>query len=318
MNEFYCPLYNLNLDDNIKFTNDELEISTDLNINIVSKEILPDLSTIKDELSIKDLAYIVLNVKYWLRIDTNFNNVEIQIIVNIFQLASWIVKPTELQIWFISNFAKDDLNESNFLKLKKIEYIPKHVEPCFHNEDVTKLKRMFPILLKLYKKSPIFYTAIGLNFQGCVAFHWEAAYVLYTTTFECLLRHKAHICKILQEKLEWGLTKELSWAYAILTETENEKRQEAFDDFRDIYKIRSDIVHGKSNKKEYNKEECNKEDPNLKELAKCRDMLRKLWQVILDSPELIEKLSGNDKMRKDYFKRIANGWMPEVKDEKGK
>ncbi len=301
MNEFYCPLVSLILSPDINIKNYELEISKE--VKIVCYERLPSLSVISEELSKTKLNYIKKDVYYWLCLDYNSSE-EIQIIVNIFQLASWIVIPTELQIWFISYISKGESKKPYFIDLRKFEYIPNHVEWCFDKKSVQKLKKIFPVLLEMYKNKPIFYTAIGLNYQGCVAHHWDAAYILYVTTFEALLTHKSN----------WGIKKKLAWAYAILTETEVEERQKAFDDFRDIYKIRSKILHGESF--EYKDEdEDNDGKLYLKDLAKCRDMLRKLWQVILDSKEIIEKLSGDDKVRREYFKKVANGWVPEENEK---
>lgn len=299
MNEFYCPLYNLNLDDDIKFMNDELEISTDLKLKKMNSDILEFLSIVKDELSKNEYEFIIKSITYWLHIETNFNTE----IIYIFQLVSWIVKPTKLRICFLinsANIAEDGLKEDNFSKLKEFIYIPAHVEPCFNNKDITKLKRIFPILLGLYQNKPIFYNAVGLNFQGCVAFHWEAAYILYVTTFEALLTHKS----------KWGIKKMLSWAYAILTETQDVGRQKAFNEFREIYQIRSEILHGESFKDKYKKG-----DINLEELAKCRDMLRKLWLKILYSKDLQKIISKNDRTRRRFFHEMSNGWRPKIELE---
>ena len=96
MNKFYCPLYYLNLDDDIKFMNGELEISTDLKLKIKNNDILNSLSKISDDLSKNERKIIKENVFYWLQIKTNYSTE----IVYIFQLACWIVKPTKLRICF--------------------------------------------------------------------------------------------------------------------------------------------------------------------------------------------------------------------------
>ena len=295
MSEYYCPLVGFKLNWKVDFENNR-EVSND--ITIISKRDLPELSILSDCLTEKVISQYENQVHYWLYLKKKYS--EVEEVINIFQLTLWIIKPTEYHINFISNLAKDNRERKYRYLLSRFIPIFNHFEYEYDSNDLLKLKMFFPILMDLYKEKR-FKNSIVFNFHGCITNSWEAAYILYTTTFESLL----------SEGSRYGIKKKLAWAYAVLTETENEKRQIAFENFRDIYQIRSEILHGESFKDKHGNK-----DINLEKLAKCRDMLRNLWKVILESKEIIEKLSGDDKVRIDYFKEIANGWIPAEKNGK--
>jgi len=306
MNEFYCPLVGFKLNWKVNFENNKLDIIKD--ITIISKNDLPELSILSDCLTREVISQYENQVYYWLYLKNDYD--EIEEIINIFQLVLWIIRPTEYHINFISNLTKDNKKRIYRYLLSRFIPIHNHFEYEYNNNDIEKLKKFLPTMIDLYKKNR-FKNSIVFNYHGCITNFWEAAYIQFSATFESLLNHKSYISKQLINELKWGVKKKLAWAYAILTEANNEKRPLAFDNFRDIYKIRSEILHGESFKEKYNDGNI-----NLHKLAKCRDMLRKLWRVILDSDEIIEILSGSDNVRRDYFKKVANGWMPE--EEKGK
>ena len=305
MNKVYCPVINFKLsrECDIKFK----KLIINENIKIVSKEKVPDLKLLNNYLTDKDIKKYSLTL-YWLSISGDFTNFEIETQIIFFQLALWILIPTKTVIPFMTNF-----NEIYVPLYQRFQHNPEYSMQICDLIIIKEMGKNFSKIYNIYIKYKKVNLAMLYTFDSCLLRNWDASFVLMVTAFESILCHKAHICKLEQKRLNWGLTKKLSWTYAILSENDNSKRQSAFEGFRYVYEIRSDLVHGKTIKNKYKKGNI-----NLKKLAKCRDMLRKLWQVILNSEEIIENLSGNDKMRKDYFKRIANGWMPEVKDEKGK
>ena len=293
MNTFYCPLVTFRLNRQTYKKFEDIVITKD--IRIILNQDLPSLETLNNFL-VQNKIRKYKKVSYWMVIEKSIN--EIEEIINILQLAFWIIEPTELQIHFYSNLNYEHKGRCLF---SRFLYIPKHInyKNEYEYQDIEKLKTYYPAMLRLYENNRI-HNSISFNFHGCITNSWEAAYILFSTTFESLLTHKN----------KWGTTKKLAWAYALLTETENENRQIAFENFRDIYNIRSEILHGESFNDKYKKS-----DVNLEELAKCRDMLRKLWQVILDSKETIEKLKLNDAKRRKYFKKVANGWIPKENNE---
>jgi len=300
---FYCPLERFNIKQEFNSRNDELEITK--NLKIISREQVPDLKLLSKHIVDNDINKYKL-IPYWLSITGNFTHFELEKKIVIFQLALWILSPTKTVIPFMTDF-----EETHKFLHQRFKFNPNYINYICDFKEIRYIKKYYSKLYNIscnYQKVNL---AMLYTFDSCLLQNWDAIYVLMVTAFESILYHKAHINKILQNKLKWGITKRLSWAFAILSENNDSKRLTAFREFKYIYKIRSDLVHGKTIKNKYNNG-----DINLEESAKCRDMLRKLWQAILDSEELIENLSGDDRIRCDYFKKVANGWMPE--EENGK
>ena len=303
MKKVFCPLEDFKFDRSVEKNFQTIEISE--KIKIVSNSNIPDLSSLNHVLSKNDIEkYKYIN--YWLEIEDNQDLNNSETIMILFQLALLITIPTKISIPFMTDF-KGYSNPIRYI----LNPLKGYTERKLNEELILEIKEYYKLIQNEVYSSKRLNSAMLFTFDSCISKNWDAAYILFVTAFECLLNHKTHICKTLREKLEWGLTKKLSWAYAIVTETENENRQIAFEDFRDIYKIRSEILHGGSYEDKHKNEKYNRE-----RLANCRDMLRKFWKVILESPKIIEKLSGDDKVRRKYFKKVANGWMPEDKYER--
>ncbi len=303
MRVFYCPLERFNFKREISNINEKLEIAND--IKIISQKQVPDLKLLSKYISSKDISKYILT-PYWLSVTGNLTNFELETKIFFFQLALWILIPTTTVIPFTTDF------KDIFITLhQRFIHNPRQINNVC---DLSKFKNIGNYISRI---NDVYYNhkkvnlALLYTFDSCLLQNWDAIFILMVTAFESILFHNAHINKILQNKLKWGITKKLSWAYAILSENNDSKRQTAFKEFKLIYKIRSDLIHGKTFKVKYGDS-----FRNLDDLAKCRDMLRKLWQAILDSEEMIENLSGDDKVRRDYFKKVANGWMPEDENEK--
>lgn len=303
MSIFYCPLERFNLKREFNSRNNELEITN--NMKIISQERIPDLKLLRNHMVVKDIDKYKLT-PYWLLINGNFTNFELETKIIFFQLALWMLIPTTTVVPFMTDF--NDM----FIKLnQRFIHNPKQINNICN---LSKLKNIGNYILRIndvYFDHKRVNLSLLYTFDSCLLQNWDAILILMVTAFESILFHNAHINKILQNKLKWGITKKLSWAFAILSESNDSKRQSAFKEFKYIYKIRSDLIHGKTFIVKYGNS-----FRNLDDIAKCRDMLRKLWQVILNSEEIIENLSGDDKVRCEYFKKVANGWMPE--EENGK
>ncbi|MCF7794466.1 MAG: hypothetical protein K9N09_03060 [Candidatus Cloacimonetes bacterium] len=282
----YCPLFNISIDNDV--LNDFNEFIINTNLKILTKDYkLTSSKLVQSNLSFKEQEELPY---YWLYVKANCDFYTITNYIHLFQLSLLIVKSTTLKIFY--KFNTEDLN--------RFEDIFKFIDEKEYNvnielDDTVLIKKYYPIILEIFNENNRLRSALVSMLNGCTAIHWSASYVLFITTFETILTHKSN----------WGIKKKLAWAYSILTEKDNQQREIAFREFLKIYKVRSEILHGESFKDKYNDGKL-----NLKELAKCRDMLRKLWQIILNSEELIDVLSGKDNVRKEYFKKISEGWMP--------
>ncbi|MGO9579603.1 MAG: hypothetical protein ACLP2P_09345, partial [Desulfobaccales bacterium] len=100
-----------------------------------------------------------------------------------------------------------------------------------------------------------------------------------------------------------GITKRLAKTFVCLTETQKYKRDLEFSKFIELYKIRSDIMHGRA----MNYDDAN---INLKNLNEFETLLRKLWELILSSKHIIVELEKSDADRKIFFDKNEQGYQP--------
>jgi len=295
MNKVYCPLINFKL---VKEFETEFQIiHIDENVKIVSNENVPEwgLGLIKyylPEYQFEEYKF----TPYWLNINGDFTIKYFKTQVISFQLALWISVQMKIQIPFLTDFR--DLRISY---LNRFKYLRKGLVYKLEAQKIEKIKKYYSEILEIYHNHKRLNSAMIFTFDSCISINWDVAFILFVTTFESLLTHNNN----------WRIKRQLAWAYAIITEKTDVNRQRVFEDFKEIYKIRSEILHGESFKDKYGNGKI-----NLENLAKCRDMLKRLWQVILESKEIIENLSGNNNKRREYFKRISKGWMPEEKKSK--
>ena len=297
MNKAYCPLIEFNRKCN-EFEYDEDIIITD-EIKIINRKNVPEINIISYNLSDIRLRQYD-EVSDWLYVEGEYNFDDFEEIVNIFQLALWITKPTRVCIHFISNFEKEQHNRRFIYILHRFRYIPKHVKFDICKDDIKKIKHFLPLLVNLYHKRKRFRNAISLNFNACLSPSWQTDFMLMSAAFEALLTYGSRI----------DITQKLAQSYAVLTETNTNKLEENFKEFKRLYSIRSDIIHGASFKEKYKNG-----DINLDKLSKFSNMLRKLWDKILNSDEIIENLNGSDSRRRNFFKEISNNWRPLMKIE---
>lgn len=99
-----------------------------------------------------------------------------------------------------------------------------------------------------------------------------------------------------------GITRRLSISYACLVETKPADRDRAFREFADLYRARSDIMHGRT----HNVARADR----LPTLARFGDILRSLWRAVLSSPALIQALEGTDAQRQVWFAAQEAGYSP--------
>ena len=138
--------------------------------------------------------------------------------------------------------------------------------------------------------------AIVNTFRACQAYQWAVGFLLYAAAFECILTYERGP----------GITKRLARAYACLMDDEKKRRDYFYRKFVDLYNIRSEIIHG-------NQRKYSRANSNIKKLSELTDMLRMLWQKILNDKKLLITLESNDDTRKTFFKRIQSGYtMPRV------
>jgi len=226
---------------------------------------------------------------HWIIIDFDKTKLDEQVILNTLLIAFWILSPNKVTYKYIFNDSEPGCNvifsrfEFNKMDNNKSEYTV---------DDLQKIKEYFKMLESITIANGRLHTALSNTFQGCVAFNWKTAFLLYSAAIEALLTYERGS----------GITKRLSKSYACLVETDILKREQEYDNFSKLYNIRSDIMHGNVNN--------NLPDDNLLNLSKFSIMLKKLWQIILSDFNLIQILEKQDTDRKIYFKKLENTFNP--------
>ena len=119
METYYCPLVTFKLNRQTYKKFEDIVITKDIRI-ILNKD-LPSLETLNNFL-VQNKIRKYKKVSYWMVIEKNIN--EIEEIINILQLAFWIINPTELQIHFYSNLNYEHKGRCLF---SRFLYIPKHI-----------------------------------------------------------------------------------------------------------------------------------------------------------------------------------------------
>lgn len=287
MNTIYCPLVCLKFEED--HSRDSKETIINSYMRIIPKEKVPVENLSRyffSEYNINKYKY----TDYWLSIDVILEDEDPELKMACFLVSLFIAIPTKVVIPLLTDF-----REYHNLQLYRFQYVPGYTIREVNNTNLGESIQYYNSIERRILVSKRLNLSLISTHDACLARNWALSYISFVTAFESLLNHNS----------EWGTKKKVAWAYALLTETVEEQRQSAFENFREIYKIRSEITHGETFKDKFNDGKL-----NIEEIAKCRDMLRKLWQVILISEEIIIALSGNDIMRRNYFKKIANNWLP--------
>ena len=225
----------------------------------------------------------------WVIIDLDKINLEDEIILNTLLIAFWIYSSNKISFKYIFN----DYEQSCYKNFSRFEFNEKDINKSEYTlYELTKIKEYFNLLVSITQANGRVHTAISNTFQGCVAFNWKTAFLLYSAAIEALLTYKRG----------YGITKRLSKSYACLVETDFTKRKQEYTNFSDLYKIRSYIMHGSIND--------SSPDDNLINLSKFADVLRKLWQTILSDSNIVNILEKQDSDRGIFFNKLETGFSP--------
>lgn len=207
-------------------------------------------------------------------------------------LALWLVKPTKTEAAYLFQLGPDATSDGEvFFRLHDLfACIPGTANEKFSKAELTTASRYHSELQNLYGNRGRLNDALLLTLAGCFAHFWQVALVSYAAAAETLLTYsKAR-----------GLTERLALAYACLLEANKKQRDVAVQEFRNLYAVRSDIMHGRT----YAVPIADR----LTNLKGFTDLMRKLWQHVLSSKTVIAELEGTDRQRAAYFKRLSAGY----------
>lgn len=205
-------------------------------------------------------------------------------IANLFVLALWLVKSTKAHVAFrfkIGFGAAD--GESGFSRLyDRVQWIEGSVAPRYSNEDIALASQYFRTLLTIGKYGRLNH-ALVLTLQACWQGRWQGALVLFAAAAETLLTWSS----------KQGVTHRLATTYACLVESDETKRDAAYQEFKTCYDGRSDVVHGRGTNIA--------DDERLKLVIRWAEVVRGIWCSALTVQGLIDTLECSDEEREQHF-----------------
>ncbi|MBN2438342.1 MAG: hypothetical protein JXL20_07035 [Deltaproteobacteria bacterium] len=230
--------------------------------------------------------------KFWIKIADPFPKyLKPSVICNTFLLSMWVNKPNQIktQFRFDNNTPVRQLDQFQYIRVDSNDN-------CFDLHDLENVKIFYNAFCRIIRRNKRLYIAQINTFMGCQQYHWEVAFLLFSAAFEALLNYQKGP----------GVTKRLAKTIACLMEDNKRKRDSLFKKFKNLYNIRSDIMHGKQRK-------AQRADGNLEKLSELSSLLRNLWQRILTDKNLQIILEADDNIREAFFKKIQSGYSVPVK-----
>lgn len=230
------------------------------------------------------------------------SHIDASIIVNRFLLALWIVTPIHAHV--VYKFI--DYDEAiSFLDRFHSNEVEKPTT-LISDEQMHRAIGYYQRLTEISERQKRLDIALSNTLYGCIPGAWTVGFMLYTAALEVLLTYSEAA----------RITTRLGKSFACLTESKKFKRDRAYRSFVRSYNVRSDLVHGRGGKYRVKgktrEQRIAEERKNLKRLARCAALLRKLWQTVLNDMYIIKKLEKSDGQREIFFKTLGHQYNPPV------
>jgi len=258
---------------------------------------LPDLSKFESSLSKSEIEDYPKYLKYWL----SFDQIQTDILtvnakIEIFLLSLWIASPTKTQIKIHFESSKSVNGYDKYSAKRHLywsQWNPGYTRDQIDNNILKKVNEYIDSITDIYLARKRLYIGLLLNLSGIFSISWQVAFICFSAAMEAILTYSKHL----------GLTDRLAKSFACLTESDNSNKDLAYKRFSELYKIRSDIMHGRAMN-------YDDENFNLKNLNDFEILLRKVWQTILACKHIIVELEKSDTERKNFFAVIENRYKP--------
>lgn len=214
--------------------------------------------------------------------------------VNLALVALWLVKPTRSHVAFRFQLGQEAAagEKSRSRLFDRFAWVPGATHEEFDDSDLQSTSSYYPALRNICCAGSRLNDALILTLTGCWSHQWQAALICHAAAAEALLT-----CSTAR-----GITRRLATSYACLVETQRACRDAANGEFRTLYSVRSDIMHGRVHNVP--------PSDQLPLLARFQNVLRTLWRVEISSPQLILVLDGSDTQREEYFSQLTSGYTP--------
>ncbi|MGH2359075.1 MAG: hypothetical protein ACRDGM_00810 [bacterium] len=214
--------------------------------------------------------------------------------VNMILLAFWLAKPTKMHVAYRFELGCGSAVNTNKVcrLLDRFAWVPGTTHVALDDSDIEAAAVHNRVLRDLCRARGRLNDALVLTLVGCWSHRWQTALISHAAAAEAILTYATGP----------GITRRLSTTYACLVEAQPADRDRAFREFVSLYAARSDIMHGRTH---------NVAPPDrLPTLARFEEILRRLWRVVLSSPQLIHVLDDTDTQRQAWFAAREAGYSP--------
>ena len=214
--------------------------------------------------------------------------------VNFALVALWLVKRTRSHVALRFELgSKAAAGEKRLSRLfDRFAWMPSATPEEFDDSDLQSASSYYPALRDICCARGRLNDALILTLTGCWSHQWQAALICHAAAAEALLTYSTAP----------GITRRLANSYACLVETQRASRDAAYGEFRTLYSVRSDIMHGRTHNVPTSE--------RLPFLVRFQDVLRMLWRAVISSPQVISVLEGSDAQREAYFSQLTSGYTP--------
>ncbi|MDC8012946.1 HEPN domain-containing protein [Tahibacter soli] len=235
-----------------------------------------------NELTTHERSKLSYDVQYWLVVKDAASKHSLQVRVNDWMLALWVVRPTRLELRFLFKNFPD--GRKGFSRLCPIDWNREDVEHGpFTSTELHQAQKVFAVFESITPESRLG-MALSLTYEAISQHRWHAGIVLYSAAVETLLTNDR------KERV----TLQLAKAYSALVAPGAADRSKAEKALRAAYVVRSDIVHGRNQLEEKNNE-------RLRALALWAAITRDIWQVVVVEPAALQALQDTDPVRKAFL-----------------
>lgn len=213
---------------------------------------------------------------------------------NLALLALWLVKPTKTCIAYRFHLGQGALGAEKIRHrlLDRFSWVQGGVHDEFNAADLVSAAQYYSAIRSACLGRGRLNDALILTLTGCWSHRWQAALISHAAAAEALLTYST----------KPGITRRLSTSYACLVEAQASLRDAAYQEFRALYAIRSDIMHGRAG----NVATADR----LPMLIRFEDAIRRLWRVVAQSQALATVLEGTDAQREAHFLALESGYSP--------
>ena len=204
--------------------------------------------------------------------------------MNDWALALWVTRPTKLRMQY--RFQVRGLASASCKRLhSQFEWNRFDVEDGSYSEtELEHARKAFVLFQNIEPKSRLG-GALSLTAEALWQHRWHAAIVLFSAAVEALLTvgHGGPV------------TMQRARAYAAVTGSPS--FEQAVEEFREAYKLRSGIVHGNF--------ELDLPDDRLQAVAQWARLARAIWRVLVDKPWVVVALQGTNDERKQLLASLG-------------